>query len=139
MNRTLLILLFLLFMVVLNTEGAVRRIVFSPNDTIPSSNDSLLVSLNDSIINPDSLGLSLDSLAKKDSVIKGDIDTLIYASATDSILFFTKQKRIEIYNDAIVKYRTTELKSGRIIVYMETSNLDAYATEIDSAGYLVKK
>jgi len=139
MNRSLLFLFFLLFFAALNTNGAVRRIVFSPNDTIPSRVDSLLVSLNDSIVNPDSLGLPLDSLSKKDSVVKGDIDTLIYASATDSILFFTKQKRIEIYNDANVKYRTTELKSGKIIVYLETSNLDAFATESDSAGFIVKK
>jgi len=139
MNRILSVLLFFLLFAVLNVDGAISRTVITSNDSIPSPEDSIPVSTNDSIINPDSTGLSLDSLAKKDSFVKSDLDTLIYASATDSILFFTKHKRIEIYNDAIVKYRTTELKSGRIIVYMETSNLDAYATEVDSSGFLVKK
>ncbi|GAB1349586.1 hypothetical protein MASR1M107_18000 [Ignavibacteriales bacterium] len=99
-----------------------------------------LPGLRDSVpLIKDSIPVPLDTLTKQDSVRKSDIDTLIYASATDSILFFTKKKRMEIYNKGLIKYRTSELKSGRIIVYFESSNVDAYGSFVDSAGYQIVK
>lgn len=105
------------------SEGELR--LFQPADSVDVPRDSIIV--------------PADSLIKKDSTKKSDIDTLIYSAATDSILFFTKKKRMEIYNKGVIKYRTTELKSGTIIVYFESSNVDASGTTIDSSGFKIKK
>ncbi len=116
-----IILLFILL--TLEVPGEPRPFPYNVSNTAP----------------PDSIIAPVDSLVKKDSVKKSDIDTLIYSSATDSILFFTKKKRMEIYNKGVIKYRATELKSGTIIVYFESSNVDASGTEIDSAGFKLKR
>ncbi|OQY75846.1 MAG: hypothetical protein B6D45_05060, partial [Ignavibacteriales bacterium UTCHB3] len=112
---------------------------FSTKDNFQSSADSIPV-VADSIpeLN-DSLSITGDSLVKKDTVRKSDIDTLVYSSATDSILFFTKLKRMEIYNQGVIKYKTTELKSGKIIVFFESSDVHAFGTTVDSSGFTITK
>ena len=125
MNRFFLLLIILGAVASSPLSGS-AGLQFKPErDSIPQGNDSL--------------SLFADTVLTKDSVTKSDIDTLIYSSATDSILFFTKQKRMEIYNKGLIKYRTTELRSGKIIVHFESSNVDAYGSYIDSAGYKVVK
>ncbi len=87
------------------------------------------------ILVPDSLtSLSLDSLSIKDSTSqnKSDVDTVIYASASDSLIFFVQDKKMNIYGDGSLKYKTTDLKSADIAVDFKTNNVDAKGVPSDS-------
>ncbi len=76
---------------------------------------------------PDSLSL-IDSTSQN----KSDVDTVIYASASDSLIFFVQQKKMNIYGDASLKYRETDLKSADIAVDFKTNNVDAKGVPSDS-------
>ncbi|MCA6396069.1 MAG: LPS-assembly protein LptD, partial [Cytophagales bacterium] len=90
----------------------------------------------------DSSLLSQDSLkvkAKQDSVKnakKGDIETTIFYSATDSINFSLDNKIVKLYGDAKVKYGTIELDAELITINYETSTITANGKP-DSLGRLV--
>jgi len=68
-----------------------------------------------------------DSLATADSLKKksGDVDSVIYSSGTDSLIFFVNQKLMKVYGKAELKYKTTNLKSERIAIDFVTDNIDA--------------
>jgi lipopolysaccharide assembly outer membrane protein LptD (OstA) len=61
-----------------------------------------------------------------------DIDTVIYANATDSLIFFVKKKKMNIYGDASMQYKQTDLKSENIYVDFETNSIDAEGVFSDS-------
>jgi len=88
----------------------------------------------------DSVSFITDStLAKSDSLktdsakTTSDIDSIIYSSAKDSIIFFLDEKKMNLYGSGDMKYKETELKSGKIIVDFETSNVESFGLGIDSA------
>ncbi|NUM69357.1 MAG: LPS-assembly protein LptD [Ignavibacteriaceae bacterium] len=85
----------------------------------------------DTINIKDSLVLA-DTLFEDDS----DIDSVIYASSTDSLIFFTQDKMMHIYGKGKLKYKNTNLTSGTIFVDFETSFLEAFGAESDTAGGL---
>lgn len=81
----------------------------------------------------DSSKVLRDSLALHDSTKKStDIDSIIYSSAKDSIIFFLDQKKMHIYGSGNMRYKDTELKSGKIIVDFETSNVESFGLGKDS-------
>lgn len=63
-----------------------------------------------------------------------DVDTVIYAKATDSLIFFVKEKKMNIYGEGSLNYKETDLKSANIFVDFETSNLEAIGIPSDTAS-----
>ncbi|MFA6025742.1 MAG: putative LPS assembly protein LptD, partial [Ignavibacteriaceae bacterium] len=85
------------------------------------------------VFSTDSSKVLQDSLALHDSTKKStDIDSIIYSSAKDSIIFFLDQKKMHIYGNGDMRYKDTELKSGKIIVDFETSNVESFGLGKDS-------
>ncbi len=92
-------------------------------------NDTMLVVPADtlfSIIN--------DTLAVEEIERKSDVDTVVYANATDSLIFFVKDKKMAIYGEGKIKYKTTEINSANIIVDFENYEIDAVGVPKDSAS-----
>lgn len=65
---------------------------------------------------------AVDSLSKNK---KYDIDQVIYSSASDSIFFDLKNKKMLIFGTGKLKYKETNLNSGRITVDFEKNLLHA--------------
>ena len=87
------------------------------------------------LFSTDSSSVIKDSLASHDSTTKStDIDSIIYSSAKDSIIFFLDQKKMHIYGSGDMHYKDTQLKSGKIIVDFETSNVESFGLGKDSTG-----
>ena len=60
----------------------------------------------------DSLSAESDSLKENST----GIDTVIYASSKDSLIFFVNQKKMDLYGSGEIKYQATDLKSENIHV-----------------------
>jgi LptD protein len=87
----------------------------------------------------DNLAPSDTSSVKKDSVNtakKGDIETTILYSATDSINFSIDRKIVKLYGDGHVKYGSIELDAELITIDYESSTITANGKP-DSLGRLV--
>ena len=90
-------------------------------DTLQSElQDTLLTSISDSAIIPPPK--------------KSDLDTVVYASGTDSLIFFVKEKKMSIYGEAKINYKTSEIKSADIFVDFEKYNIEAVGKPIDSTS-----
>ncbi|MDP3829728.1 MAG: hypothetical protein Q8Q47_00570, partial [Ignavibacteriaceae bacterium] len=98
--------------------------IFQVSDTILTEVDSLNLSI------PDSAEVS-DSLV---TTTKSDIDSIIFSSATDSLIFDLKIKKMYIYGSGDLRYKETNLKSGKIDVDFETSNVEAFSYGYDSTS-----
>lgn len=114
-NRFLFIFLFLLLN--LNTIDVYCQIVQDSltNSTLSAAEVDSLSSLSDSLNN------------------KSDIDSIIYSSSKDSLIFYVNKKKMDVFGEGYLKYKDTELKSGLINVNFQTSNIEAYGIENDSA------
>ena len=100
-------------------------------DTLPKPNMDLLS--DSSLVKSDS------SSVKKDSVQtakKGDIESTIFYSATDSINFSIDRKIVKLYGDAKVKYGTIQLDAELITIDYDKSIITANGKP-DSLGRLV--
>ena len=137
-SHLLLFALFFLFASLAHAQVENRlrtpRLLPSKADTLPirplvdSQKDSLLVK-------QDSLNLQ----AKQDSVKKaqkGDIETTILYSATDSINFSLDRKIVKLYGDAKVKYGDISLDAELITIDYEKSTITANGKP-DSTGRLI--
>ena len=117
---------------------------FAAGQTNPS--DSLKVPTTDSPELPpaDSLQLNLnDSLrTKTDTLVapakKGDINTTINYSASDSLRFDVKDKTVFMYGNGKVDYGQIKLEAARISTNWESTILTASGAP-DSAGKIVGK
>ena len=85
------------------------------SDTLKTVSDSLLSSVDTLKDNPTGL------------------DTIIYASSKDSLIFFVNQKKMNLYGDSQIKYQATDLKSKNIFVDFETSTLEAVGDSTDTS------
>jgi lipopolysaccharide assembly outer membrane protein LptD (OstA) len=81
-----------------------------------------------------SLLASNDTLAVTDTIPTKtyDVDTVIYASASDSLIFYVKKKKMDIFGEASMQYKQTDLKSANIFVDFETSNIEAVGIPLDT-------
>lgn len=79
-----------------------------------------------------------DSAAVEDSLTASDdeVDAVVYASASDSLLFDVKNKKMNIYGNGELKYKQTDLVSGKIIIDFPTNELEAFgvADTADTTG-----
>lgn len=88
--------------------------------------DSVKIARKDTLAKIDSIAVkdtaaAADSLKKK----KSDVDSVIYSSGTDSLLFFVNKKLMKVYGTAELRYKTTNLKSEKIDVDFGTNNIEA--------------
>lgn len=76
-----------------------------------------------------------DSLSVLDSAIadslkqitpRTDVDDVVTATATDSLTFDIRNKKMYIYGSGELKYKQTFLKSGKILVDFPTNELEAF-------------
>lgn len=88
----------------------------------PFLNDSSSVAIADSVT-------VADTLTQRD---KADVDAIIFTSGSDSLSFNIKKKEMNIYGNGELKYKRTDLKSGKIRVDLNTSDLYAEGV-IDTA------
>lgn len=61
-----------------------------------------------------------------------DVDTVIYTKANDSLIFFVKDRKMNIYGEGSLNYRETDLKAANIFVDFETSNIEASGVRSDT-------
>ena len=88
----------------------------------------------------DSLYIYADSIQTIDDSLqvdtpKGktfDVDTTVYASSKDSLIFLVKDKKMLIYGNGEISYKTTEIKSANIFVDFNSNNIDAVGIPSDS-------
>ena len=75
-----------------------------------------------------------DSLSVSDTTAKKtyDVDTTIFTESSDSLIFYVKKKKMDIYGDASIQYRETDLKSANIFVDFQTNNIDAEGVPSDT-------
>ena len=67
----------------------------------------------------------------------GDIDAVVYSTATDSMVMNVKSKKMQVYGKGSLKYKATNLKGGQIFVDYNINELEAFGTP-DSTGKLAK-
>jgi lipopolysaccharide assembly outer membrane protein LptD (OstA) len=90
--------------------------------------DSLLINL------PDSLLISqADSLLENTLKPKSEIDTVIYSSASDSLIFFVKDKKMNIHGDGKIEYQRMQITSANIFIDFERNQIKATGEYPDSA------
>lgn len=61
-----------------------------------------------------------------------EVDTVIYTKANDSLIFFVKNRKMNIYGEGSLNYRDTDLKAANIFVDFETSNIEASGVRSDT-------
>ena len=69
-----------------------------------------------------------DSLVQVPDSLKDNptsLDTIIYASSKDSLIFFVNRKKMNLYGNSQIKYQATDLKSENISVDFNKNTLDA--------------
>ena len=99
------------------------------DDLIQTINvDSLQTELPDSL-----LALTPDTSAIQPQK-KSDIDTVVYASGSDSLIFFVKEKKMSIYGEAQINYKKSEIKSANIFIDFEKYLIDAEGVPKDTAS-----
>ncbi len=71
---------------------------------------------------------------------QGDVDAIIEYSATDSAIFDVSGDKLMLYNDAQLKYKEYDLKAARIILYRESSIMEAIGVpDTSKAGKFIGK
>jgi lipopolysaccharide assembly outer membrane protein LptD (OstA) len=84
-------------------------------------------------ISSDSLFISKDSLqAEAPAGKKFDVDTTVFASSKDSLIFLVKDKKMKIYGDGNISYKSTEIKSANIYIDFNNNEIDAEGIPSDS-------
>lgn len=92
---------------------------------------SSFAQINDTILTPQN-SASFSDTTTLISPKKYDVDTTVYAEAKDSIFFKIKEKKMLIFGSGNLKYKQTEIKSGRIEIDFEKSIIDAYGIKDDT-------
>ena len=70
-----------------------------------------------------------DSLVQVPDSLKDNptsLDTIIYASSKDSLIFFVNRKKMNLYGNSQIKYQATDLKSENISVDFNTEHIRCY-------------
>ena len=83
---------------------------------------------------PDSLSTKTDSLeVLKPKGKTYDVDTTVFASSKDSLIYFVKARRMKIYGDGSINYKQTEIKSANIFIDFNSNFIDASGNPSDTA------
>lgn len=102
-------------------------IFFSQKIILAQQTDSLTLGI-------DSLSVGSNSLQNQLSKNKSyDVDTTVYASSKDSLIFFVKDKKMNIYGEGSISYKQTDIKSANISIDFDRSMIDATGIPSDTA------
>jgi lipopolysaccharide assembly outer membrane protein LptD (OstA) len=97
--------------------------------TFPQDTDiNLLVPQDSTLINQSDTSFAAGKQKKKSY----DVDTVIYTKASDSLIFFVKNRKMNIYGEGSLNYKETDLKAANIFVDFETSNIEAIGVPSDT-------
>ncbi|MBE0538429.1 MAG: LPS-assembly protein LptD [Ignavibacterium sp.] len=87
------------------------------------------------IVQADSIVTNIDSIQVRNPKGKTfDVDTTVFASSKDSLIFFVKDKKMNIYGQASISYKTTEITSANIFIDFNSNNIDAIGVQSDSVS-----
>ena len=96
---------------VFSQQNDIQQTIVLPDTTISADEDTSLVS---------------------EQTSRSDIDTVVYTTASDSLIFFVKEKKMEIYGQAKISYRRTEINSANIFIDFDKYEIDAVGVPDDS-------
>ncbi|MDP3583433.1 MAG: LptA/OstA family protein, partial [Ignavibacteria bacterium] len=85
--------------------------------------------------------IKVDSLAVPDSTKpkkQFDVDAVINAAASDSLIFQVKKKKMYLYGSGELKYKSTDLKSAKVFIDYQKNELEAFGMEDTSDSAKVK-
>ncbi|HCY77081.1 MAG TPA: LPS-assembly protein LptD [Ignavibacteriales bacterium] len=86
-------------------------------------------------VQADSVVTNIDSIQVRNPKGKTfDVDTTVFASSKDSLIFFVKDKKMNIYGQASISYKTTEITSANIFIDFNSNNIDAIGVQSDSVS-----
>ena len=57
---------------------------------------------------------------------KYDVDAIVFATASDSLIFDIQKKKMFVYGSGELKYKSTDLKSAKIFIDYNTNELEAF-------------
>ncbi len=101
--------------------------ILSSNEIFSQQQDSLFII-------PDSLSIKHDSLqVEKPKGKTYDVDTTVFATSKDSLIFFVKEKKMKIYGEGNINYKQTEIKSANIFIDFNSNYIDAAGIPSDTA------
>ncbi|MEO8211530.1 MAG: putative LPS assembly protein LptD, partial [bacterium] len=75
---------------------------------------------------PDSISKTISNEIETSKQVKSDVDAVINYSAADSLIYDLKNKKVYLYNEAILTYKDLKLEAGRITVDQELLIMEAY-------------
>ena len=105
------------------------RAIAQQDDLLQKINvDSLQTGIEDTLLTS-----ATDSL-KLQSQKKSDLDTVVYASGSDSLFFFVKEKKMSIYGEAKINYRQSEIKSANIFLDFKKYEIEAVGVPSDTSA-----
>ena len=88
--------------------------------------DSLIVSSDSILTLTDTLSIP------KPSGKTFDVDTTVFAASKDSLIFFVKEKKMNIYGKSSINYKITEIKSENIFIDFNSNNINAMGVPSDT-------
>ena len=75
-----------------------------------------------------------DSLSRIKSNSGSDIDTVIFSSASDSLIYFIKDKKMSIHGDGKIEYKKMQITSANIYIDFTKDEIKASGEYGDSTG-----
>jgi len=96
---------------------------------LAQQNDTLKANLPDTLFT-----ISPDSIITQETKKKSDLDTVVYASGSDSLFFYVKEKKMSIYGEGKINYRKSEIKSANIFLDFTKFEIEAVGVPGDSAS-----
>ena len=111
-----------------------QEITFSQQiDSVSTIKDPIRNTIDSLFTSPDQIKSPVDSLFKEKTSGKTyDVDTTVFASAKDSLSFLVKNKKMNIYGDGSINYKTTEIKSANIFIDFGSNNINAEGIPSDT-------
>lgn len=101
-------------------------ILLFEQSSFAQNNDSLFISVDTSSVMQDTIS------TKKPSKGSYDVDTTVFASSKDSLIYFVKDKKMKIFGDGQISYKQTEIKSAIILIDFDKSVIEATGLKVDS-------
>ncbi|MBT8382830.1 MAG: LPS-assembly protein LptD, partial [Ignavibacteria bacterium] len=92
-------------------------------------NDTLTTLLSDTTFTIDP-----DTILTKKPASKSDVDTTVYANASDSLIFFVKDKKMALYGEGKITYKKTEINAANIFIDFDNYDLEAIGAPKDSTS-----
>lgn len=78
---------------------------------------------------------NIDTLLTQDTIVtRSEIDSVIYANAKDSLIFFVQEKKMSLFGSGMLRYKDTQLRSGKVFVDFNTKDVEAFGIPKDTLG-----